>query len=140
MNFPELVTMAHDKGGHDDLMKALEWWYENSDTSLQKHICTKLEKLAYKITPEEAERIVKSMKPRGQYWSLKQVREYLHSKGVEDDCVNYYLAMNMAYNDYYGTAQLFGLQNDVEFYYSIAREFINDADAKPFKVEKYFTE
>jgi hypothetical protein len=31
-----------------------------------------------------------------------------------------------------------GKGEDPEFYFSIARDFINDADAKDFKVEKYF--
>ena len=140
MNFCELMTAAHDKGGHEDLMKMLEWWYEASDPALRKHVWAKLEKLAYRLSPEEAEHVVRNMKPRGQYWTMHQVREYLHSKGITEDCVNYYLAMNMAYNDYYATAQMFDLQNDTEFYFSIAKDFIQDVDAKPLKVEKYFSE
>lgn len=30
------------------------------------------------------------------------------------------------------------LQDDPEFFFSLARDFIEDADAKPLKVEKYF--
>lgn len=138
MDFPELVTAAHDKGGHDDLMCVLEWWYENTDSATRKCVCEKLEKLAYKITPMKAEQIVKSMKPRGQHWTLKQIKEYLASKGITENYIYYYLVMNMAYNDYFETAKLFGLQNDPEFFYSLAKDFIEDEDAKPFKVEKYF--
>ena len=36
------------------------------------------------------------------------------------------------------TAVMVGMQNDDEFYFSLACDFINDPDAKPFKVEKYF--
>ena len=138
MDFPALVTAAHDKGGHDDLMGVLEWWYENTDPTTRKYVCEKLEKLAYKITPMEAEQIVKSMKPRGQHWTLKQIKEYLAGKGITENYTDYYLVMNMAYNDYFATAKLFGLQSDPEFFYSLAKDFIEDADAKPFKIEKYF--
>lgn len=74
------------------------------------------------------------MRPAGQHWTHKQVKEYLATKGITD----YYLVMNMVFNDYQKTAQLFNLQNDVEFYFSLARDFIEDVDAKPFKVERYF--
>lgn len=120
------------------MVNVLEWWYNTSDSATQKAVMSKLEQLAYKITLPEAERIVKGMRPKGQNWSPKQIQEYLASRGSSDDYVTYYLVMNMAYNDYYGTAKMFGLQNNPEFYYSIARDFIEDQDADSFKVEKYF--
>lgn len=70
--------------------------------------------------------------------SYKQVKEYLATKGITDKLTDYYLVMNMVYNDYQRTAQTFGLQSDVEFYFSLARDFIEDVDAKPFKIERYF--
>lgn len=98
----------------------------------------KLEKLAYKISKDEAENIVGRMSPRGQYWSYNQAKEFVQSHGITDNWIDWYLVLNMAYNDYYNTAKTFGLQNDPEFYYNIARDFIEDPDAKPLKVEKYF--
>ena len=41
-------------------------------------------------------------------------------------------------NDYYDTAKVFGLQDDAECYFNLAEDFIEDPDAKPLKVEKYF--
>ena len=46
--------------------------------------------------------------------------------------------MNMAYNDYRKTAEKFNLEDDVNFYFCIAHDFIEDPDAKEFKVELYF--
>lgn len=139
MDFKELVTAAHDHGGDESLLDAMCWWYEHSDTRLQHDVWEHMECLAYRINLQEAEQIVRNMQPRGQYWTAKQIKEYLASKGDDTDYINYYLVMNMAYNDYYSTAKLFGLQNDAEFFYSIAKDFIEDPDAKPFKVEKYFS-
>ena len=139
MDFKELVHAAHKNSGGEELLKVVSWWYEHTESRIQHEVCEKVEKLAYKINQQDAEQIVKNMEPRGQYWSVKQIKDYLVAKGDVDECIEYYLVMNMAYNDYYGTAKLFGLQNDPEFYYSIAKDFINDPDAKPFKVEKYFS-
>ena len=37
------------------------------------------------------------------------------------------------------TAQKYGLQSDVEFYWSLTCDFIDDPDATPHKVAKYFS-
>lgn len=139
MDLNSLIKTIHSKGEQEELLRILNWWYETSDSTISRAVLLKLEQLAYKITLPEAEQIVHTMQPQGQHWTARQVKDYIESKG--DDAaayINYYLVMNMAYNDYYGTAKLFGLQNDPEFFYSIARDFINDQDAKPFKIEKYF--
>ena len=62
------------------------------------------------------------------------------SKGIEDKYVIWYLVMNMTYNDYRNTASLVDMSEDEEFYFSLSKDFIDDIDGKPFKVERYFGE
>lgn len=97
-----------------------------------------LECLLYQIDLPEAERIVRNMRPKGQMWTLEQIKRYLAEKGITDNLINWYLVMNMCYNDYYNTAKMYGLQNEVEFYFNLAKDFIEDIDAEPHKVAKYF--
>ena len=97
-----------------------------------------LECLVYKIELPEAETIVHNMKPRGQMWSYEQIKKYIEGKGIVDKFVDWYLVMNMCYNDYYNTAKMYGLQNEVDFYFNLAKDFIEDPDAEPHKVAKYF--
>lgn len=113
---------------------------EKSDPKLYAQIVEGLEDIAYAIPQQEAEQIVRRMEPYGQNWSMSQVSDVLQAKGVDDNLVNYYLVMNMCYNDYYETASAFNLQKDTEFFFSLARDFIEDRDGKPHKVEKYFLE
>lgn len=40
-------------------------------------------------------------------------------------------------NDYSRTAKIIG-QDDADFYFNLAYDFINDEDAKPDKIAKYF--
>lgn len=138
MDMKHLITKVHDKAGDDELMNVILWWYDMSDIRTQQAVADKMQQVAYKITLPEAENCVKAMHPAGQHWSYKQVKEYLATKGMTDRLTDYYLVMNMVYNDYQRTAQTFGLQSDVEFYFSLARDFIEDVDAKPFKIERYF--
>lgn len=114
-------------------------YMQRVDEDMYAHLKETLEAKAYEISPEKAKEIVQHMKPMGQQWSGPQIKEYITSKGISENCVEkWYLVMNMVYNDYYDTAKTFGHLNDVEFFYHLAKDFIEDPDAKPLKVEKYF--
>lgn len=141
--YDELAALAVERGQHDDVRMILSNAMEHIrevDSPYYSTVMSQLEALAYRIPLADAERIVKSMRPRGQNWSYEQVKDYIASKEIEDNCVAWYLVLNMVYNDYYETAKTFGFQNDVEFYFSLARDFINDPDGRPYKVEKYFAD
>lgn len=137
----ELMTKLIDKGVGDEVWTISEDMLNKlsrKDPMMYDEYIDKLERLAYRIPKDEAERIVRAMRPKGQYWSYTQVMDLVKSKGATSDWVNWYLVMNMVYNDFCATAKHFGLQNDVEFFYHLAKDFIEDPDAKPMKVEKYF--
>lgn len=139
----ELYHSAQQKDDSDrictllsDMMSRLE----RENPRMYHEIIKGMEDIAYSITIEEAERIVRNMSPKGQYWSCDDVKALLKSKGIEGKDTDYYLVMNMVYNDFYRTATMYGVQKDVEFFFSLAKDFIEDPDAKPHKVAKYFTE
>lgn len=92
--------------------------------------------ILYDITEDEAKVIVRNMKPYGEHWNYDTVCSYVESMG-EKPSVDYYLAMNMAYNDYHNAAMQFNMDTP-EFYYAIARDFINDPDQKKHKIYNYF--
>ena len=141
--YQELIKKIRDKGVSNEkidavlsgTMKALE----HSDSNAYDEFKMRLESLAYSITERDAEHIVRNMQPKGQMWSYDQIKHFVEDKGYTDDFVDWYLVMNMCYNDYYNTAKTYGLQNEVDFYFNLARDFIEDPDAKPFKVAKYFS-
>ena len=118
----------------EDLMEKLEKQYPD----LYKDTMEKLEALVYYIPVEKARKIVISMRPFGEHWTYETVKSFVESKGIYKECVEYYLVMNMVYNDYYDVAVNFAHQDDTEFFYESAHAFINDPDGKQFKVEKYF--
>lgn len=144
--FAEIMrTVYTDSGSYEKMtgtVDALDVLMEHlkvDEPELYKKTMAEVESVAFAITKEEAENIVRHMKPKGQVWSYSDVKTYIETKGVTAKCVHWYLVMNMAYNDYYNTAKAFGLQNDVDFYFHLAKDFIEDPDAKPMKVEKYFS-
>ena len=70
---------------------------------------------------------------------MDKVKSYIASKGIDhNQCIHYYVVMNMMYNDYIRTAEAFGQKDNPDFYFLLAKNFINDPDGADFKVEKYF--
>ena len=112
---------------------------ERTNPKLYREMSERLEDVAYNIPYEEAERIVRNMAPKGQHWGYNDIEKLCNSKGITTDITIYYMVMNMVYNDYYNTAHKYGLQSDVEFFWSLASDFIMDADAPSHKVAKYFS-
>lgn len=141
--YRELITRAMEKGTEEEAWQLADETMEKvrrKYPELYDELMDDLECLAYRIPDDEAIQIVRAMRPKGQNWSLQQVKDLCREHGIDKDITNWYLVLNMVYNDYCGTAKAFGLQSDEDFYWSLAKDFIEDPDAKPFKVEKYFLE
>lgn len=143
----KLMDMIYKKGGgYEKMAEAtaiLDTMFnelEKSHKPLYDKTMHEFEEIAYELNLVDAERIVKAMKPYSQKWTYEQIKEVLALKGISDHCEHYYLVMNMMYNDYCNTAKMLGKTDDVDFYFSLAKDFIMDIDAKPFKVERYFME
>lgn len=94
--------------------------------------------IAYYISDEKAKEIVRSMRPYGEKWSMDTIESFLRAKRSDYICVSWYLVMNMMYNDYHSTASMVGMSEDSEFYYSLAKDFIEDEDMHKYKIGKYF--
>lgn len=139
MDYQWIVSQIHSKGKQKEMLDVLLSYIPHLSKDDQAKLEHCLEKIAYTITPEQAHHIVQTMVPYGEHWKMSEVKQFIATKGIDvDQTLHYYLAMNMVYNDYHGTADKFGLKDSVDFYFCLAKEFIDDADGVPFKVEKYF--
>ena len=142
MNYKELVKTFHerqvDEASVEEINCEAYEYLKHADPRAYALLEDKLTKLAYAISRPQAEVIVRNMRPQGQVWSYEQVEELVRSKGINDCFVDWYLVMNMCYNDYFNTAKIYGLQNDANFYFNLAKDFIEDPDASPHKVSMYF--
>ena len=69
----------------------------------------------------------------GEHWSLDQVKAYMQSHSEYDDLylLDFYVAMNMMYSDYYKPAYT------TDNYASMAKDFVADKDAPSNKVVRY---
>lgn len=89
------------------------------------------------LTKEEALEYVAHMKNKdgseGQHWSLEQTTDYMktHSDYASLNPLDFYVAMNMMYSDYYKATF------STDQYAVMAANFLKDVDAPSNKVVRY---
>ncbi len=95
------------------------------------------------LTKEKAQEWTKKMKnsdgTSGPHWKLEQTNALMEKLGVSLNPIEFYVAANMMYSDYCGVAKKFGLDTP-DFYGHMAKAFLEDKDAGPDKLKKYFEE
>lgn len=73
----------------------------------------------------------------GPHWTMEQTKQVQAQKGIDCDPVHFWVAMNMVYSDYMKVAKKLGV-NNADFYSSMAEAFLDDKDAQPDKLERYY--
>lgn len=86
------------------------------------------------LNKEKASEIIKKMKPKGQKWTLEETESVRISYNYVDiRPIDFWVVMNMAYNDYYNL-----MKDNIEMYAKFSELFIKDEDADENKVYNYF--
>lgn len=93
------------------------------------------------LTKADAAAWVGSMKnadgTHGGHWSMEQTEAVRKQRGIECDPVMFYAAMNMMYSDYCKAVEKTGTVS-VDFYAYMAKAFLDDEDAAPDKLARYY--
>lgn len=138
----ELIHKMKERASHEDvvaLADVAEMLLDNikeSEPGFYKHAESVLYEAYYgkKLTHELAEKKIHCMKPYGMKWTEEQTTEVMKAHGMSLDPIEFWVVMNMAYNDYH---KMF--EEDVEKYAEFSKLFIHDDDAVEGKVYEYFT-
>ncbi len=73
----------------------------------------------------------------GGHWTMEQTEQARKQRGIDCDPVEFYAAMNMMYSDYCKAAEKVGAVS-VDFYVYMAKAFLEDKDAEPHKLARYY--
>lgn len=73
----------------------------------------------------------------GPHWTMEQTEQVRAQQGIDCDPVKFWVAMNMMYSDYVKAAEKLGV-NNVMFYASLAKAFLDDKDAQDDKLARYY--
>lgn len=94
-----------------------------------------------KLTPELAKEWTAHMKngdgTTGAHWSMEQVKQLMQQRGINADPAEFFAIFNSAYSDYYPVAKKHNV-NNVDFYIDIAKAWLDDKDAVPYKAAAYY--
>lgn len=75
---------------------------------------------------------------QGPHWTLEQAKQIMAQRKIGLDPVQFWVALNMIYSDYSPVAKKHGLGGSLDFYADLAKAFLDDKDAKPNKLARYY--
>ena len=75
---------------------------------------------------------------KGPHWSFEQAKQVMAQRGIECDPAEFWAALNMIYSDYVKVAKKFNVGSNIDFYVDMAKAFLDDKDAGPDKLAKYY--
>lgn len=73
----------------------------------------------------------------GPHWPIDQTRQIMEQYKIQCDEIEFYATINMMYSDYCKVAKKFNVST-TEFYACMAKAFLEDKDAGPEKLTKYY--
>lgn len=73
----------------------------------------------------------------GPHWTMEQTEQARKQRGIECDPLRFYVTMNMMYSDYCKAAEKVSA-NSMDFYAYMSKAFLDDKDAQPDKLERYY--
>lgn len=131
-----------DMRHNEDDYKHREKDYERKEYEPKSHKDMSDKKThAQKMKRETAEEWTEKMEnedgTKGAHWSYDQVNQLMAQKNIDCDPAEFYAAVNMMYSDYCKVAKQYNI-NTVDFYFAMAKAFLDDADAGDDKIEKYY--
>jgi fructose-1,6-bisphosphatase len=74
---------------------------------------------------------------KGPHWTKEQTTQVMKQKGIDCDPVEFWVAMNAMYSDYFNVAKKMNV-NNVDFYTHMAKAFIDDKDAHSEEKNSYY--
>ena len=118
-----------------DMLSELIYMTKESHPNIYNKYKMELYEMAYgkHINEEMAENWVKSMKPRGEHWTLEQTTEAMHNMGYSIDPIEFFVVANMMYNDYYNL-----VKDNESLALELAEDWLEDEDAKDCKLYEYW--
>ena len=74
----------------------------------------------------------------GPHWSLEQTKQVMTQRSINCDPYEFWAALNMIYSDYSKVAKKHNVGGNLDFYVDMAKAFLEDKDAAPDKLAKYY--
>lgn len=73
----------------------------------------------------------------GPHWPMEQTEQTRKQRKIDCDSLKFFVAMNMMYSDYCKAAEKANASS-MDFYAYMSEAFLDDKDAQPDKLERYY--
>ena len=73
----------------------------------------------------------------GPHWTMEQTEQARKQRGIDCDPLEFFVTMNMMYSDYCKAAEKANASS-MDFYAYMSKAFLDDKDAQPDKLERYY--
>lgn len=74
---------------------------------------------------------------KGPHWTKEQTTQVMKQKNLNLDPLEFWVAINAVYSDYFGVAKKMNV-NNIDFYTHMAKAFIEDKDSQPNRLARYY--
>ena len=107
---------------------------KDCDKELYDKIECKMYEMIYgeKLSLEMAEDWVKNMQPMAK-WTKEEIDGVISTYNLDVDGIDFYVTMNMMYSDYSKD-----IEENLDEYIKMSLDFLNDVDAQPNKLYRYY--
>lgn len=75
---------------------------------------------------------------QGPHWTLEQAKQIMAQRKLNLSPPAFWAALNSMYSDYSTVAKKHGLGGSLDFYVDMAKAFLDDQDAQPDKIARYY--
>ena len=74
----------------------------------------------------------------GPHWTMEQAKRIMAQRNISLDPTEFWIAINLIYSDFSPVAKKHGVGSNLDFYVDMAKAFLNDKDAGPNKIARYY--
>lgn len=74
----------------------------------------------------------------GPHWTIEQTKRIMAQRNLSIDPAEFWMAINLIYSDFSPVAKKHGVGGNLDFYVDMAKAFLEDKDAGPNKIARYY--
>lgn len=74
---------------------------------------------------------------QGPIWTIAQIKQAAEQRGIKEDPMRLWVAVNAMYADYCAVAKKYGVDS-IDFFLDLGKAFLDDKDSKGDKLSKYY--
>lgn len=74
----------------------------------------------------------------GPHWTMEQAKRIMAQRNLSLDPTEFWIAINLIYSDFSPVAKKHGVGGNLDFYVDMAKAFLEDKDAGPNKIARYY--